>query len=334
MRRKIVTVMLATAVLAILLFALPLAILIAKYLIDDERAELIHAADLTALSATAELARGHPPVALPATGSDLTLGFYDADGTRVLGAGPPTADQDTRAALTGARVTDGDPGADFTVDVPVNDDGHISGAVRASTPRTEAWTRIIAAWLSMAGLGGVTLAAIVLLARRRATRLAAPLEGLSVFAADIGRAGWSPTPHRCGGDPRRRGQPFRSRPPRRTHLGPGTGLLRRRLPPTADTARRTTAPAGKRAGGLPRAVATGGIAAVSATDRLARTITDLLALSRDVPSGRQELSLDALFDDPPQRPPSPARRRRQTVGRAHAERRSCVAASAAAVRQT
>ena len=54
MRRKIVTVMLATAVLAILLFALPLAILIAKYLIDDERAELIHAADLTALSATAE----------------------------------------------------------------------------------------------------------------------------------------------------------------------------------------------------------------------------------------------------------------------------------------
>ena len=75
MRRKIVTVMLATAVLAILLFALPLAILIAKYLIDDERAELIHAADLTALSATAELARGHPPVALPATESDLTLGY-------------------------------------------------------------------------------------------------------------------------------------------------------------------------------------------------------------------------------------------------------------------
>jgi uncharacterized membrane protein len=87
-RRKIVTVMLATAVLAILLFVLPLAILIAKYLIDDERAELIHAADLTALSATAELARGHPPVALPATESDLTLGFYDVDGTRIGGAGP------------------------------------------------------------------------------------------------------------------------------------------------------------------------------------------------------------------------------------------------------
>jgi hypothetical protein len=51
-RRKIVTVMVVTAVLAVGLFALPLAVLVAKYLIDDERSELTHAADLTALSAT------------------------------------------------------------------------------------------------------------------------------------------------------------------------------------------------------------------------------------------------------------------------------------------
>ena len=298
MRRKIVTVMLATAVLAILLFALPLAILIAKYLIDDERAELIHAADLTALSATAELARGHPPVALPATGSDLTLGFYDADGTRVLGAGPPTADQDTRAALTGARVTDGDPGADFTVDVPVNDDGHISGAVRASTPRTEAWTRIIAAWLSMAGLGGVTLAAIVLLARRQATRLAAPLEGLSVFAADIGRGRLVPSPPTGVAEI----DDVAASLSEAAHRVERT--LARERAFSADASHQLRTPlAGLRLQlesaleGSPAQLRPACIAAVSATDRLERTITDLLALSRDVPSGRQELSLDALFDD-------------------------------------
>jgi hypothetical protein len=46
MRRKIVTVMVVTALLAVGLFALPLAVLVAKYLIDDERSELTHAADL------------------------------------------------------------------------------------------------------------------------------------------------------------------------------------------------------------------------------------------------------------------------------------------------
>ena len=50
MRRKIVTVMVVTALLAVGLFALPLAVLVAQYLIDDERAELTHAADLTALA--------------------------------------------------------------------------------------------------------------------------------------------------------------------------------------------------------------------------------------------------------------------------------------------
>jgi uncharacterized membrane protein len=121
-RRKIVTVMVVTAVLAVGLFALPLAVLVAKYLIDDERSELTQAADLTALSATASLARGHTPTILPVTESDISLTFYDRSGRRVLGSGPMIADPGVHAAMDGTRVTDGDPGGDFTVDVPVSDD--------------------------------------------------------------------------------------------------------------------------------------------------------------------------------------------------------------------
>jgi len=90
MRRKIVTVMLVTAVLAVGLFALPLAVLVAKYLVDDERGELSHVADLTALSVTADLARGNPPSTLLSTELDTTLAFYDVNGTRVSGSGPAT----------------------------------------------------------------------------------------------------------------------------------------------------------------------------------------------------------------------------------------------------
>src|SRR5580765_138928 len=121
--------MVVSAVLAVGLFALPLAVLVAKYLIDDERAELTHTADITALSVTADLARNRQPALLPATESGINLTYYDRSGRRVLGGGPATADSGVQSALTGNRITDGDPGGDFTVDVPISDDGVIVGAV-------------------------------------------------------------------------------------------------------------------------------------------------------------------------------------------------------------
>jgi len=48
------------------------------------------------------------------------------------------------------RVTDGDPGGNFTVDVPVGDDGAVAGAVRATSSRAAAWLPIRTASLVMA----------------------------------------------------------------------------------------------------------------------------------------------------------------------------------------
>jgi len=298
MRRKIVAVMVATASLAVGLFALPLAVLVAKYLIDDERAELTHAADLTALSATADLARGHAPNALPATESDLSLAFYDGTGTRILGTGPAQPDSGIRAALTGTRVVDGDPDGDFTIDVPVSDDDQVVGAVRASTPRTEAWTRIVAAWLIMSVIAGATLLAVWLVARREAARLSSPLERLSDFAECIGQGRLDPAPSTGVSEIDEVGASLAEAAHRvertlaRERAFAADASHQLRTPLAGLRLRLETALEGP-AGDLRQAITS----AVSATDRLERTVTDLLTLSRDTPRDRQDLNVTDLLDE-------------------------------------
>lgn len=297
MRRKIVTVMVVTALLAVGLFALPLAVLVAKYLIDDERAELTHAADLTALSATADLARGHPPSTLPDTESDISLTFYDRSGHRVLGNGPALASADVQSALTGTRITDGQPGGDFTVDVPVSDDGNIAGAIRATSSRTDAWLRILTAWLIMTALAATTLAAVWFVARRQAGRLAAPLERLSAVAADIGHGTLDTSP--ASGVPEI--DDVAASLAQSAHRVDAT--LARERAFSADASHQLRTPlAGLRLQletalegpdtNLRPAITT----AIDATDRLEQTISDLLALSRDIPAGDRELPLPTLLD--------------------------------------
>jgi signal transduction histidine kinase len=297
-RRKIFTVMVVTAVLAVGLFALPLAVLVAKYLVDDERAELTHDGDLAALRVTADLARGQAPLTLPATEIDTSLAFYDSSGQRVIGTGPPTADAGVLAALGGTRVTEGDANGEFLVDVPVSDNGHVAGAVRATTPRSAAWSRIVAAWLIMATFAAATLAAAWVVARRQAARLAAPLEKLSTVAAGIGEGRIEASPP--------------SGVPEIDDVAASLAEAARRVERTlarerafsADASHQLRTPlAGLRLqletaleGPAPQqrqAIAT----ALEATDRLEQTISDLLALSRDAPRRGEDLPLTALLDE-------------------------------------
>jgi signal transduction histidine kinase len=297
MRRKIVTVMVVTALLAVGLFALPLAVLVAKYMLDDERAEISQVADLAALAATADLARGRRPHSLPATESDTSLAFYDVNGVRIVGTGPATPDTSARTALSGTRVNDGDPGGDFTVAIPVSDDGRIAGAIRASTPRTEPWLRIIAAWLVMAALAGATLVTVWLVARRQAARLAAPLEQLSAAAAGIGQG--------------RLEAPASSGVPEIDDVAASLAQSAHRVERTlarerafsADASHQLRTPlAGLRlqletALESPDQMRPAVTAAVTAADRLERTMTDLLALSRDLPHRDRTLPLSDLLDE-------------------------------------
>jgi signal transduction histidine kinase len=297
-RRKIVTVMVVTAVLAVGLFALPLAVLVAKYLIDDERSELTHAADITALSVTADLARGHPPTLSAAAEADIILTFYDRTGRRVLGGGPATADPGVRSALAGDRVTDGDPGGDFTVDVPVSDDGLVAGAVRATSSRVAAWASILTAWLVMAAIAGVALGTVWVVARRQAARLAAPLEQLSAVAAGIGQ-GQLETPHPSGvpeiddvADSLSQSAHRVERTLARERAFSADASHQLRTPLAGLRLQLETALEGPDAK-IRQAVGT----AIGAADRLERTMSDLLALSRDTPAGNRELPVSELLEE-------------------------------------
>ncbi|MBB2938485.1 signal transduction histidine kinase [Amycolatopsis bartoniae] len=181
MRRRIVALTVAAAMLAISLFGLPLAAGVAKYYLDDERGELERAADATALAVADPLADDPASVRVPSAG----LAVYAPDGRLLAGDGPSTADTVVRRAAGGSPAR-GDGGGELTFAVPVTDNHVFVGVVRAATPRTEVYLRTGATWLVMAGLAAAALALTWLVARRMAARLARPLEQLAVAARRLG----------------------------------------------------------------------------------------------------------------------------------------------------
>lgn len=168
------------AVLTIALFGVPLAALVAKYLLDDERSELERSAQVAALDMSADLARGRTPRVASVEEPATAIALYDDDGEKTFGDGPEDLDKVVRDAVDG-KILAGDVGSDLVVAVPVTDDGSVVGVVRATTPRAGAYRRIGQVWLLMTGLGGLVLGAVWLIARHQGARLAGPLE-------QIGRA--------------------------------------------------------------------------------------------------------------------------------------------------
>ncbi|GAB2962994.1 HAMP domain-containing histidine kinase [Amycolatopsis acidiphila] len=183
MRKRIIALTLAAAVLAISLFGLPLAVGVAKYYLDDERRELERTADSTALTIADQLAHGSL-LPLPID-SETGLAVYAPDGSLLAGDGPSTADTVVRRALAEGPAQ-AEPDGELSFAVPVTDDGVLVGVVRTASPRTDLYLRTGATWLVMLGLAATALALTWLVARRMAARLAGPLEHLAVAARQLG----------------------------------------------------------------------------------------------------------------------------------------------------
>lgn len=183
MRKRIVALTLAAAVLAISLFGLPLAVGVAKYYLDDERAELERVADATALALADELARHPATVRLPDTGGDADVAVYGPDGRLLAGTGPATADEIVAEAMRGDPAR-GHP--DLAFATPVTDDGVLVGVVRTAGGQLAFYLRVGLTWLVMVGFAAAALALTWLVARRMAARLARPLEELSRTARKLG----------------------------------------------------------------------------------------------------------------------------------------------------
>jgi signal transduction histidine kinase len=298
-RRRIVTLAVLAAVLAITLFGVPLAYAVAQSFLGDEAAEAEHVADVAAIGVAAHLAKNEPVTSLPPSGSDVALALYTPDGTLVTGPGPDRADNVVRAAFAGRVTTDPDAPGGLAVAVPVTDGTTVTGVIRGATPYHGVWLRITGAWAVMLALGAVAVGATWLLARRQARRLSAPLESLAGAAQRLGEGDFSVRTTASGipeidaagsalnvtadrlDDLVGRERAFSSTASHQLRT-PLTGL---RL--TLETALVAPEPAQRAAV----------IRALESADRLERTIVDLLSLARHTPADRAVLPLPALVAD-------------------------------------
>ncbi|WP_040586525.1 sensor histidine kinase [Sciscionella marina] len=296
MRNRIIGLTVLSALLAIGLFGVPLAIGLIRYYTGDEKTELERAADVAALVVSAQPVPGHPVPRLPRTDAGTTVAVYGTGGRWLFGPGPHDPDPVVTGAGDGETQSDV-VGGDFVVAVPVLDRGRVAAVVRAATPSGEVYQRAGLTWLVMAGLAVVAIGVVYVVARRQAARLARPLEELSTTAARLGHGDFSVRAEHSGiaeidsvggslnstasrlGDLVARERAFSSDASHQLRT-PLAGL-RLRLEAALDTP-----PADP--GATLRA-------AIEDTDRLERTIDDLLALARDARPHAAQVDLDALL---------------------------------------
>ncbi|MFG2881548.1 histidine kinase dimerization/phospho-acceptor domain-containing protein [Streptomyces sp. NPDC048297] len=177
MRQRVVRVALTAALVAVVLLAVPLALAIRSSLYADQRDTLERSALAAAVHVSPDFVTGDP-VELPAPPSGGRLGLYDPRLRLRAGSGPRTGDTPVRHSL-GGEMLRGRTGADLVVAVPVSHAEKVIGVVRASSPAAAVRNRVAVAWLLLLGVAALALTVAVLVARRQARALAAPLEDLS-----------------------------------------------------------------------------------------------------------------------------------------------------------
>jgi signal transduction histidine kinase len=174
-----------TALLALLLFGLPLAVAVRAFYVNDERGELTRVAERAAATVSRDTLAGADAPELPLTEPDASLSVYNPSGARVGGAGPPRADATVDAALRGA-IAQRTTGRRIFLAVPVHDGEDTIGAVLIISSTRSVTTRIALSWAAMLGLAMVAVAIASVIARTQASRLARPLTDLAGAARSLG----------------------------------------------------------------------------------------------------------------------------------------------------
>ncbi|HEY3406934.1 MAG TPA: histidine kinase dimerization/phospho-acceptor domain-containing protein, partial [Propionicimonas sp.] len=177
MRAGIVRVALTTAAVTLVVLGLPLGLAIRWVVFSQAQADLTRIA-LIAAAQVGPSFGGGDPVELPATAADVQSAVYDTQLRLQAGSGPATGDSITRAALNGT-MSSGEELQHMVVAVPVSQEEQIIGVARAAAPLSALWWRTAAWWAALAGTAALSLAAAVLVARRQANKLSAPLKELA-----------------------------------------------------------------------------------------------------------------------------------------------------------
>lgn len=185
MRRRILTAILSVATVAIVLFGVPLAIVVQRFVNDDATLRVERQAVLASREVPADFAGGTDPVELPPTMNGIVLALYDPAGVLIAGTGPASADATTMQALTN-QVVDAESSGSRVVAVPVAADERVVGAIRAeqSTAQSDARSRRILALLGALAFGVLAVGAAI--GYVLAGRLARPVRTLRDAAVQLG----------------------------------------------------------------------------------------------------------------------------------------------------
>ena len=180
MLRRVVLLAAATALLAVVLLAIPLGVLIERSYIKDERLELEQEATSTAATLTGDLTAGPSGKA-----GEIRFSVFDIAGRRLSGTASESVASLVRAALAG-REESATAADSISVAAPVSDGDHVTGAVVLSSGLGPAHSRAITAWLWLAAMCLAAVAISALVARWIAGVLAAPIGRLTDTARRMG----------------------------------------------------------------------------------------------------------------------------------------------------
>jgi signal transduction histidine kinase len=196
MTRRILSVALASTVVALVLFLVPLAIAVLTLFQSDaqtslQREALRAAALVDTRFSTADVTE------LPNPPSGIRLSLYDAAGRRMLGTGPIVADAVVKRALRGASA-EGVVDGQLTSVIPLSSSEKVTGAIRAAIPQATVWSRVFAAWGAMLLAAAVALAVGIISARVLSRRITRPMATLSEASTALGAGDFGVRMHSSG----------------------------------------------------------------------------------------------------------------------------------------
>jgi signal transduction histidine kinase len=187
----------AVAVAALMLFAVPLAAGASTLLRNETTTRLARDANRLSGEVAAQVAAGGSDLALPHEHHDrVRLALYDARGVRLAGDGPDRSGLSARAAQQDGQQQELRDG-ELSVSVPANL-GRQMGSVRAAIDYHTVLTRLWTLWAVMAMLAAAVVGLAWVLARRQSARIARPLEEFAGATRALGTGDFSVRAARSG----------------------------------------------------------------------------------------------------------------------------------------
>jgi signal transduction histidine kinase len=296
-RRRIGAAILLVAVLAVALFAVPLALAASRLFREEAATRLAREASRAAGAVSDEALGGRAPIELPPPLDARTmLAAYDESGARLAGDGPEHADLPVAVARDGQeheQLVDGR----LAVAVPIRV-GRRDGAVLAAAPYDEVVARTRTAWAAMTVLALAVLAVAAVLAQRQAARIATPLEELTGAARALGTGNFTVRARPSG--LREADEASRALEVTAQRLG---GLLERERAFSADASHQIRTPLTALRLGLESALLdpashhrTVLTTALERIDRVEATVDELLSRARDTLTPAGPVDLGAVLE--------------------------------------